>query len=65
MTKEERRAKKLELRAEVKADYNKRFPRLTGKRLARMVKVKADMQMAEFVNALKTVENFVQTEATA
>jgi hypothetical protein len=49
MTKEERRIKKAELRDAVRADYNKRFPRLRGPRLVAMVKLKADMQLAEFV----------------
>jgi hypothetical protein len=47
MTKEERRAKKTELRDAVRADFNKRFPRLRGTRLTAMVKQKADMLLAE------------------
>lgn len=54
MTKEERRTKKAELRDAVRADYNKRFPRLRGTRLTAMVNQKADMQLAEFVRQKDT-----------
>jgi hypothetical protein len=48
MTKQERQEKKTALRAEFKADFQSRFPRLKGKRLNNLVKTKADMALAEF-----------------
>lgn len=49
MTKEERKAKKTELRDAVRVDFNARFPRLKGSRLEGLVNKKADVQLAEFV----------------
>lgn len=49
MNKQERREKKLALRAEVKADFKARFPRLSGKRLNYFVKLRADMLLKQFI----------------
>ena len=48
MTKQERQEKKRAFRAEFRADFQKRFPRLNGRRLENLVKTKADMALAEF-----------------
>lgn len=62
MTKQERRDTKLALRAEIKADYNKRFPRLNGKRLNFLVNQAAEILFSQGVRPVGVEKAKVEVE---